>query len=177
MFPPVKPGRRYGVPLYRDVLFRDSGRMTKSTALDRVAADLRQGHTQPAIARLSSLVHTHRRDLDLRRQLSTVHRAVGNAVEAGRWGYLDPDTPAEDIAAFERAHPDPARRLWLLRWSDQANSAPTAYARDQLVRLGAGTGTGHRLDRAGSAALLLALGIFLALALLGAVTVVQWLLP
>jgi hypothetical protein len=150
--------------------------MTKSTALDKVAADLRDGRTHPAIARLSSLVRAHPRDLALRSALATVHHRVGNPVEAGRWGYLDADTPAEDIAAFERAHPDPARRLHLLRWDDHAGTAPTGYARDQLLRLGAADGAA-RFDRVVSGVLVLALAVFLALIGVGAVTVVQWLLP
>ncbi len=151
--------------------------MTKSTALDKVDTDLRSGRTQPAIARLSSLVHAHPRDLALRRQLSTVHRSVGNPIEAGRWGYLDADTPADDIAAFERAHPDPARRLRLLRWDAQAGVAPTGFARDRLLGLSAATHGDQRRDRTISAVLILLLAIFAALVLVGAATVVQSLLP
>jgi hypothetical protein len=150
--------------------------MTKSTALDKVAADLRDGRTHPAIARLSSLVRTHPRDLALRSRLATVHHRVGNPVEAGRWGYLDADTPAEDIAAFERAHPDPARRLHLLHWADRAGDAPTGYAREQLLRLGAADGA-DLFDRVAPGLLLLALAVFVALIAVGALTVVQWLLP
>jgi hypothetical protein len=148
--------------------------MPKSTVLDRVAADLAHGHTAPAIARLSSLVHAHPADLDLRRQLAAVHRRVGNPVEAGRWGYLDADAPAVEVGAFERAYPDPAHRLRRLGWSGSAVDAPTGYAREQLTRLGtaARPTPRHRTARIG---LLVAGAVFLALVLVGAVTVVQWL--
>ncbi len=147
--------------------------MPKSTALDRVATDLAQGHTQPAIQRLSSLVQAHPGDLDLRRQLAAVHRSVGNPVEAGRWGYLLADTPADEISAFERAYPDPVRRLHRLHWRGVAAAAPTGYARDQLARLGSGTPIrrGHRALWSTVAAVVVA--VFLALALIGAVSVIQ----
>jgi hypothetical protein len=149
--------------------------MPKSTVLDRVAADLAQGRTAPAIQRLSSLVHAHPADLDLRRQLAAVHRRVGDPVEAGRWGYLDADAPADEVSAFERAYPDPAHRLRRLGWRAAAVDAPTGYARDQLNRLSAATRT-PRGDIATGLALLLGALVFAALVLVGAVTVAQWLL-
>jgi len=151
--------------------------MPKSTALDRVASDLTHGRTQPAIQRLSSLVQHHPADLDLRRQLAAVHRQVGDRIEAGRWGYLLADTPAEEILAFEKAYPDPVRRLSRLHWTGPARSAPTAYARDQLLRLGSAAAQPAGLGGpVWSVITIVVIAAFLALALLGAVTVVQWLL-
>jgi hypothetical protein len=90
--------------------------MPKPDVLDRVSADLAQGHTQPAIQRLSSLVAAHPTDLDLRRRLAGLHRMVGNRIEAGRWDYLTPGADGDEVAAFERAFPWPSRRLAALRW-------------------------------------------------------------
>lgn len=150
--------------------------MPKSTVLDRVATDLAHGRTQPAIQRLSSLVRQHPADLDLRRQLAAVHRAVGNPVEAGRWGYLLADTPAAEVVAFERAYPHPARRLHRLQWSGAAAGAPTAYARDQLAKLGGPLALDAGTSRLTWGVLAGAGALFLALALIGGVTVLQWLL-
>ena len=89
--------------------------VAKADVLDRIAADLARGYTAPAIQRLSSLVHAHPTDLDLRRRLAAVHRMVGNPVEAGRWGYLLTDVPATEFARArlaalaDGARPRPAR--------------------------------------------------------------------
>jgi len=90
--------------------------MAKADVLDRVLADLARGYTAPAIQRLSSLVNAHPTDLDLRGRLAAVHRTVGNRIEAGRWGYLHPETPPEETRAFERAYPVAGVRLRKLRW-------------------------------------------------------------
>ena len=113
--------------------------MAKADVLDRVAADLSRGHTQPAIQRLGSLVAAHPTDLDLRRRLAAVHRMVGNQVEAGRWSYLNADADPAEIQAFERAYPSPAARLSELSWPAQEGHAATDFARDRLAAL---TGAG-----------------------------------
>src|SRR5262249_6282646 len=110
--------------------------MGKADVLDRVAADLARGHTTPAIQRLSSLVAAHPTDLDLRRRLAAAQRMVGNVVEAGRWGYLTPDTALAETLAFERASPSPERRLRALRWPPRGHAA-TDFARGRLAELGA----------------------------------------
>jgi hypothetical protein len=161
--------------------------MAKTDALARVAADLSRGRTQPAIQRLSSLVAVHPTDLDLRRQLAAVHRRVGNRVEAGRWAYLDPGADADETAAFERAFPTAARQLAALRWPHRAGLAATEYARRRLETLaeaaaresGARTGPDGALVRVvplGAVGLLLGALVVLVFTVIGAVTVVQWLL-
>jgi hypothetical protein len=152
--------------------------MGKVDVLDRVAADLARGHTTPAIQRLSSLVAAHPTDLDLRRRLSAAQRMVGNPVEAGRWGYLLPDTDVAETRAFERAYPSPARRLRALRWPPRGHAA-TEFARTRLAELGADRApapTASRTprwlrDRRFLAGLIVAVPF----AVLGVVTVVQWL--
>jgi hypothetical protein len=109
--------------------------MAKTYALDRVAADLARGFTHPAIQRLGSLVAAHPHDLDLRRRLATVHRRVGNRVQAGRWDYLTIGADARDTAAFERAFPSAAARLREVSWPHRASAAATAYARRRLAAL------------------------------------------
>jgi uncharacterized protein DUF6584 len=151
--------------------------MGKADVLDRVAADLASGYTAPAIQRLSSLVAAHPTDLDLRRRLAAAHRQVGNPVQAGRWGYLDGGADPAQTRAFERAYPAPAHRLRALRWPAHGYAA-TEFARGRLAELGAdavaapATRPVRRwpLDRR----LIAALVVGLPFAVLGAVTVVQW---
>lgn len=157
--------------------------MPKTDVLARVANDLARGHTQPAIQRLSSLVARHPTDLDLRRRLAGVHRLVGNRVEAGRWGYLDPSTDPEEAVAFERAYPSPSRRLAALRWPQRAGLAPTEHARRRLEELAAAAS--RETIRADGAVVraplrswlfLAAVAAAAALAAIGAVTLAQWVL-
>jgi hypothetical protein len=166
--------------------------MAKADVLDRVAADLSRGHTQPAIQRLGSLVAAHPADLDLRRRLAAVHRLVGNQVEAGRWSYLNADADPAEILAFERAYPWPAARLRELCWPAQEGHAATEFARDRLAALAASApmaaarrATGVRPARVAPPApgtmrrgrwryRLVALIVALPFAVLGTVTVVQW---
>jgi len=109
--------------------------MPKAPVLDKVAVDLARGHTQPAIQRLSSLVSAYPHDLDLRHRLAAVHRMTGNAVEAGRWDYLNATAEPDETTAFERAFPSARRRLSALRWRGSADLAPTEHARRRLVDL------------------------------------------
>jgi hypothetical protein len=162
--------------------------MPKSDVLARVAADLARGQTQPAIQRLSSLVAVHPTDLELRRRLAAVHRQVGNQIEAGRWAYLDATADPAEITAFERAFPSPTRRLDALRWRSPARFAATEYARQKLEALSASAAAmagshipanAERLRRAGPLGVfaLLVVGVLVAaLAVVGVVTVVQWML-
>jgi hypothetical protein len=158
--------------------------MAKAQVLDKVAVDLSRGHTQPAIQRLSSLVAAHPHDLDLRHRLAAVHRMTGNAVEAGRWDYLWPDTQPAETDAFERAYPSPDRRLSKLLWPGSPDLAPTEHARQRLAALSeAAVAEPHEPDPAppqwrtpiGVVVAGVAIAGFLALAVLGAFTVVGWL--
>lgn len=165
--------------------------MAKAHVLDKVSVDLSKGHTQPAIQRLSSLVAVHPHDLDLRHRLALVHRSTGNAIESGRWDYLTLDADPAETLAFERAYPDAARRLAALRWQGPPKQAATEHARLRLEALvtaaaaqGASTTEYEEIAddprwvkiSLATAAALGALG-FAALVVLGAVTLVQWLVP
>jgi hypothetical protein len=145
--------------------------MAKADVLDRVDADLAQGYTAPAIQRLSSLVAAHPTDLDLRQRLAAAHRQVGNLVEAGRWSYLSPAADPRETTAFERAYPVPARRLRALRWPEQGYAA-TDFARTRLTGLSAAPAL--RPSRRRLAAWV-ALAVALPFAVLGLVTIAQWL--
>ncbi|MFD0595267.1 DUF6584 family protein [Catellatospora coxensis] len=107
--------------------------MGKSDLMDRVTTDLSRGHTYPAIQRMHSLVAAHPTDLDLRRRLAAIYRATGNAVEAGRWSYLDDIAEPEELEAFEARYPA-HRRLDALRWPTGA-PAPTDISRVRLAPL------------------------------------------
>lgn len=109
--------------------------MAKAHVLDRVTVDLSKGHTHPAIQRLGSLVAEHPQDLDLRHRLAVIQRAVGNTIEAGRWDYLNQYADPEEVAAFERAYPDPVKRLTALRWQGAPKRAATEHARQRLEAL------------------------------------------
>jgi uncharacterized protein DUF6584 len=153
--------------------------MGKADVLDRVDADLACGHTAPAIQRLSSLVAAHPTDLDLRHRLAATHRMVGNVIEAGRWGYLTADADPAETRAFERTYPSPAHRLRALRWPARGYAA-TEFARTRLAELGADQvpvpaaprPPRWRPDRR-LIAMLVAGSPF---AVLGAVTVVEWII-
>src|SRR4051794_27413753 len=160
--------------------------MAKAHVLDKVAVDLSKGHTQPAIQRLSSLVAAHPHDLDLRRRLAAVHRMTGNTVEAGRWDYLSATPQPGEFAAFERAYPSAQRRLSKLLWTGSAEHAPTEHARQRLAELAeAARAEGGPLHltagrpRWGKTIATIAYAVgaagFLALVVLGAITVVGWL--
>jgi hypothetical protein len=169
--------------------------MAKPDVLDRVAADLAHGRTQPAIQRLSSLVSVHPTDLELRRRLAALHRMVGNRIEAGRWDYLTPGANSTETTAFERAFPSAGRRLAALRWPQWAiaswgtrgamGAAATEYARSRLDALIHAAGENRRAGtdparqrwswrRLGLAIVGVATAFF---AVLGGVTVVQLLVP
>lgn len=153
--------------------------MAKAT-LDRLTDDLSAGHTHRALQRLGSLVAAHPADLDLRRRLGAVYLSVGNLAQAGRWQYLHEDADRAAVAAFERAYPTAPVRLRALRWPGTADQAPTWYARQRLHDLAAvATGFRRRGGRSGSAVrvagLAAAAAVLIAFALVGAVTVVQWL--
>jgi hypothetical protein len=156
--------------------------MSKADVLDRVAVDLAQGHTQPAIQRLSSLVAAHPTDLDLRRRLAAVHRLVGNRIEAGRWTFLEADADEVEVDAFERAYPSPEHRLKALRWPGDNRLAATAYARqrlDDLAALAVQERHEQSVERGGNPWLGLGVALLIVAAILtpiviGAVTVVQW---
>jgi hypothetical protein len=173
------------------------GGMAKANILDRVATDLANSRTQPAIQRLSSLVAAHPTDLDLRMRLASIYRLTGNLVEAGRWAYLYAGADPAEIGAFERAFPSPAVRLRKLRWPARDAHAATEYARRRLAELAAaagrigaagttGTGSTAGLARALSTGwpramawrrrrYAVAAGVVTTpFAVLGAVTVVQW---
>lgn len=163
--------------------------MAKADVLDRVAADLSRGQTQPAIQRLGSLVAAHPTDLDLRRRLAAVHRLVGNAVQAGRWSYLNADADAAEVLAFERAYPSPVARLRELCWPAQEAHAATEFARERIAaltaaqpqRAGVRPAGGQPAAPAAAATVaprwryrLIALVVALPFAVVGAITVVQW---
>lgn len=109
--------------------------MAKSDVLARVKTDLALGHTHTAIQRLRTLVAVDPDDLELHRLLAEVYRQTGNLVEAGRWSFLTEDARPEELAAFERANPDPWLRLRLIRWSGDPATLPDAAVWSRLWAL------------------------------------------
>jgi len=148
--------------------------MAKADVLDRVDADLARGYTTPAIRRLSSLVAVHPTDLDLRRRLAGLHRMVGNRIEAGRWGYLHPDTAPAECEAFERAYPAPHARLRRLLWP-AGGQAATEYARARLAALARSVRRPDRSQPAWWRPAWLAVAAASPFAAIGTATVIRWL--
>lgn len=109
--------------------------MGKSDVLVRVKNDLALGHTHTAIQRLRTLIAVDPDDLELHRLLAEVYRQTGNLVEAGRWAFLTDTARPEELAAFERANPDPWLRLRLIRWSGDPATLPNAAAWSRLWAL------------------------------------------
>lgn len=153
--------------------------------LQRVDADLERGHTFVAIQRLTTLVQQNPTDLTLRARLAAVHLQTGNLVEAGRWGYLDENRDPAAQAAFEKAFRQPAARLDALRWRGAPHEAAGPHARVRLLRLidDAGqrpmrsSGTpryGQRRWTRADIAVLAGIVVVVAVWLLGAATVVSW---
>jgi len=103
--------------------------------LARVEADLRRGHSHPAMQRLASLTATYPDDLDVRAARAALCRQVGNIAEAGRWGFLTEDISRAELAAFERAYPAAWARLRALRLVADPTDRIGPAARDRLTRL------------------------------------------
>jgi Family of unknown function (DUF6584) len=70
----------------------------------------------------------------VRAVLASVYRQTGNAVEAGRWGFLTDDVRPTELNAFAKANPDPWQRLRLLHFSGDPVGLPDG-ATERLVRL------------------------------------------
>jgi hypothetical protein len=100
--------------------------VAKSEVLVRVKNDLAQGHTYLAIQRLRTLAAVDPADLEVHRMLAAVYRQTGNPVEAGRWAFLTDDLRPDELAAFERANPDPWLRLRLVDWPADPATLPDA---------------------------------------------------
>ncbi|MCO1594228.1 hypothetical protein M8C17_03540 [Micromonospora sp. RHAY321] len=164
--------------------------MAKDHVLAKVDLDLRRGHVHPAMQRLASLTAAYPDDLDLRARRAALYRQVGNLAEAGRWGFLGEDATAEEIGAFERAHPDAWRRLLVLKVDADPTDRLGPVARARFGRLVEQAGREDRVawTEAGPrpespdgwrdalpclVAALIGL-VVLALAVLGLVTVIRW---
>ncbi len=158
-----------------------------------VAELVAAGELVDARRRLRDLLGETPQRLDVRERLAEVYRLQGHPEQAGRWGFLSPDvTPAEVIAFRKAFQGDPIQIMAALAWRGSEDDAATALARDRLrvVRAEAEGAAGRRLSweaplhggsrrpRGGSAsdvALAVGLGALLTCTLVGAVTIVTWL--
>jgi hypothetical protein len=109
--------------------------VTKSDVLARVAADLARGHTHPALQRLTTLTTNYPDDLEIRAYRATVHRQVGDLIEAGRWGFLTEEATPAEIGAFERAHHAAWTRLRVLGLRSNPTSRLGPVARQRFAEL------------------------------------------
>ena len=166
--------------------------MAKEQVLARVEADLRRGHVHPAMQRLASLNAAYPDDLELRSRRAALYRQVGNVAEAGRWGFLSEDVTADEVTAFERAYPGAWQRLLVLRVTadptDRLGPAASARFARLVERAGkdgpapvAWTDAGPRpgepsswLDALPCLVAALIGVLFLALTVIGLITVLRW---
>lgn len=111
--------------------------MAKADVLARIKQDLALGHTFLATQRLRTLVGIDPDDFELRHMLASVYRQTGNVAESGRWAFLAADLSAAELAAFERANPDPWLRRRMLRWDGDEAAIPDSAARARLRALNA----------------------------------------
>ncbi|GAA2392133.1 DUF6584 family protein [Dactylosporangium salmoneum] len=109
--------------------------MAKSDVLARVAADLARGHTHTALQRLATLTANYPDDLEIRAYRATVHRQVGDLIEAGRWGFLTEEATPAEIAAFERAQRAEWTRLRVLGLRSDPTSRLGPVARQRFAEL------------------------------------------
>lgn len=109
--------------------------MVSAQGLTLVQRDLAAGHPAAAVRRLRAMLAAAPHDFDLYRLLVEVHRQSGNQTEAGRWGYLTGDASADEVAAFERAHPRPAIQLRLIGWTGDPADLPDDECRRRLADL------------------------------------------
>jgi hypothetical protein len=86
-------------------------------------------------SRLRGLVSSYPRDLPLRRRLGEVYRLYGEPAQAGRWMYLEADRDAAETAAFQQRYASTGVRMAALAWSGDEAEAATAFAREQLAAL------------------------------------------
>lgn len=144
-----------------------------------------------ARTRLKSLVQSLPHRLDARERLADVCRLAGDRVEAGRWSYLSEQRDPGEVAAFERAcGQSPVRIMRGLRWRGSEEDATTELARQRLldVRARAEAAAGRKLDWSDTGrdvggpwwedvllvGCLLTGLVLLALVIVGAVTVFNW---
>jgi hypothetical protein len=163
--------------------------VAKADVLARVKQDLALGHTFLATQRLRTLIAIEPNDLHLRDMLASVYRQTGNEAESGRWAFLTGELTADELAAFERANPDPWLRRRMLRWNGDESVLPDHSARARLRALDAAadrTGPpsgyhGSRKRRGHGAAIpclfvLIALGGLGSLAAIGLVRILGWII-
>jgi hypothetical protein len=76
----------------------------REPTMEQALAELEAGNTQKAKDRLQGLLSSYPDDLEVRLALAHAYRCLGDAVQAGRWGYLRlPMSPVEttERMAFE----------------------------------------------------------------------------
>jgi hypothetical protein len=87
--------------------------------LTEVEDDLAHGDHASARRRLREALITRPHRMDLRRRLAEVYRMLGDLPQAGRWGFLEDDAPADEIQAFRTACGiDASLMLEALAWGE-----------------------------------------------------------
>ncbi|RKT57176.1 DUF6584 family protein [Saccharothrix australiensis] len=110
--------------------------MPVERTLRKAAEELERGDLASVLRarqRLVGLVTSFPDRLDLRERLADVYRVLGDAPQAGRWGYLSEHRDPAETAAFERAYRTPEARLAALHWA--GGDAATETARIRLAAL------------------------------------------
>jgi hypothetical protein len=107
-----------------------------------VEDDLAHGDHASARRRLRESLITRPHRLDLRRRLAEVYRMLGDLPQAGRWGFLEADAPADELHAFGVAcGNDASMMLEALAWGeddegeDDDETQVTAIAWERIAEL------------------------------------------
>ena len=179
----MRPRRAVGQPLP----------VPADQTLARARGELAAGETARARERLHGLLATYPHRLDVRSALAETQRADGDRIQAGRWGYLLPDSDPAETAAFLEAYPAPVARVRAMRWSGPEDaSGPAVQALLLGLRTAAETDTGGPVswttarprptpppstlaDALVPAGCFVVVAVLAALVVIGAVTVVGWL--
>lgn len=120
--------------------------MPVDKTLARADADAAAGRMPLARQRLRGLVGSVPHRVDVRERLAELYRSEGDLAQAGRWSYLSERADPREVAAFERAYPDPVQRMRALAWRGEEDAAGEHAARRlREVRTAAERDVGARL--------------------------------
>jgi len=152
--------------------------------MEKVEQNIAAGNYKKARDRLQGLLSTYPNRLDLRRRLGDVYWAMDEPLMAGRYWYLEAKKNADmesASAAFVHSCQDDATKiLQRLKFRGDLRELTQPYAQERLGTLQEQADQQTHADDTNLKimlwSLLIIVLILLALAIIGAITVVQWVL-
>lgn len=112
--------------------------MARNETIERARKDAEAGHWGRARDRLHGLLQLQPGDLEIRRELATIYRALHHPVMAGRYWYFETERTAEmdaAVAAFERACGNNAGQILRMLKIQRAEQLPAGPAREKFTEL------------------------------------------